>query len=161
MINTQVSSPPSTLWVGLTAEGVFQCQQTDTGWQAHSVNSNATAVYGEDLPHQAAALAVLWQVILANGQPLLMVNKHYLPDSSEQLKQIIGRLHGGTLTLECFSTYHAQSCPVQDIETAFTQLNCPQPFFKGAVNGPTFSYQRLVDGTGTVINAVGDPAVEE
>lgn len=148
-----------TLWGCLTPEGFFQCQKTETGWQALSSNGNTSAIYGEALPHQSAALAVLWQVILQNVAPILRVNPAALPDNSDQLKQIIARLHVGTLTLECFSPYRRQSFVVEEVEDAFNQLHCPQPLFPGAVN--TFSYQRLVNEAGQVLSEVGSPTVTE
>lgn len=148
-------------WVCPTPEGVFQCQQTETGWQVVSRNGNTSAVYSEGLPHQSAALASLWQYVLQSGVPIVRVNPSHLPDNPDQLKQIIACLQVGTLKLECFSPYHAHAFEVQGMETAFTELHCPQPLFPGAVNGPTFSYQRLVDGSGKVLSEVGNPAVAD
>ncbi len=151
----------TTYWVCLTPLGLFQCQQTDAGWTASSVADNVTAIYADNLPHQAAALAVLWQVILQSDQPLIVVNHDCLPDHPTPLKQVIGQLSHTTeaLTLECFAPYYADSYSVHDLGTALTRLTQFQPLFPGAANGPTFAYQRLVNAAGRVLAEVGDVKV--
>lgn len=129
-----------------------------------SLDVNVTTVLAESLPHQSAALAVLWSVVLKSQQPLAWVNQALLPDHPEQLKQVIALLKPSvpqTLVLECFCPYHSQLITISDVDEALQLLTQPQPLFPGAVNGPTFTYQRLFQrGSVRIFGEWGNPEAE-
>jgi|GEM_PF-7043658 len=82
-----------------------------------------------------------------------------LPDHPEQLKTV-----SQTLVLEGFCPYHSRSISLGDLGEGLRLLTRPQTLFAGAVNGPVFTYQRLVEsstGRVLVLGEWGNPNVAQ